>query len=136
MHGSLDPDSHQNLIDPEHHWLKDWPPDGDIAEYIPRRFHNLVNDFPIGAYTLREGPLNLASYMPDYLLRPELGPKMYIAYGKFPLLAVAVTSLVLFFSLQQVFLEQIRNLNPRPLAVWSVSVSFFFHSAVPYSSSF
>ena len=69
-------------MDPEH-WLKDWPPDGDIAEYIPRRFNNLVNDFPIGAYTLREGPLNLASYMPEYLLRPELGPKMYIAYGKF-----------------------------------------------------
>jgi hypothetical protein len=77
-----DPGPHQNVIDPEHHLPKDWPPDGDIAEYIPRRFHNLVNDFPIGAYTLREGPLNLASYMPEYLLRPELGPKMYIAYGK------------------------------------------------------
>jgi hypothetical protein len=61
--------------------LKDWPPDGDIAEYIPKRFHDLVHDFPIGPYTLREGSLNLASYMPDYLLRPELGPKMYIAYG-------------------------------------------------------
>jgi hypothetical protein len=92
MHRSPDPDPHQkNVIDPEHHLPKDWPPDGDIAEYIPRRFHNLVNDFPIGAYTLREGPLNLASYMPDYLLRPELGPKMYIAYGKFSLLAAAVT---------------------------------------------
>ena len=33
------------------------------------------------AYTLREGRLNLASYMPDYFLKPELGPKMYIAYG-------------------------------------------------------
>jgi hypothetical protein len=82
MYGSADPDPHYNLMDPKH-WLQDWPPDGDIAEYIPRRFHNLVNDFPIGAYTLREGPLNLASYMPDYLLRPELGPKMYIAYGEF-----------------------------------------------------
>ena len=35
----------------------------------------------IQAYTLREGRLNLASYMPDYFLKPELGPKMYIAYG-------------------------------------------------------
>ena len=61
--------------------LKDWPPDGDIAEYMPKRFHDLVHDFPIQAYTLREGNINLASYIPDYFLRPELGPKMYIAYG-------------------------------------------------------
>jgi len=61
--------------------LKDWPPDGDIAEYMPKRFHDLVHDFPIQPYTLREGSINLASYIPDYYLRPELGPKMYIAYG-------------------------------------------------------
>ena len=61
--------------------LKDWPPDGDIAEYMPKRFHDLVHDFPIQQYTLREGSVNLASYIPDFYLRPELGPKMYIAYG-------------------------------------------------------
>ena len=61
--------------------LKDWPPEDDIAKYIPRRFHNLVHDFPIQPYTLREGNCNLASYIPDNFLRPELGPKMYIAYG-------------------------------------------------------
>ena len=61
--------------------LKDWPPDGDIAEYMPKRFHDLVHDFPIQPYTLREGSINLASYIPDYYLKPELGPKMYIAYG-------------------------------------------------------
>jgi len=45
--------------------LKDWPPEEDIAKYIPRRFHNLVHDFPIQPYTLREGNCNLASYIPD-----------------------------------------------------------------------
>lgn len=24
---------------------------------------------------------NLAAYLPDFFLKPELGPKMYIAYG-------------------------------------------------------
>ena len=61
--------------------LKDWPPDGDIAEHLPKRYNDLINDFPIKSYTLREGNLNLASYMPNYFLKPELGPKMYIAYG-------------------------------------------------------
>ena len=30
---------------------------------------------------MREGELNLAGYLPEYCLKPELGPKMYIAYG-------------------------------------------------------
>ena len=29
----------------------------------------------------REGPLNLARYLPNYFCIPDLGPKMYIAYG-------------------------------------------------------
>ena len=61
--------------------LKDWPSEDDIASYIPKRFHDLVHDFPIQSYTLREGGLNLASYIPENFLKPELGPKMYIAYG-------------------------------------------------------
>ena len=61
--------------------LKDWPSEDDIASYIPKRFHDLVHDFPIQSYTLREGSLNLASYIPKNFLKPELGPKMYIAYG-------------------------------------------------------
>lgn len=61
--------------------LKDWPPTADIAEYMPLRFNDLFNSFPMSDYTKREGRLNLAAYLPDYFLRPELGPKMYIAYG-------------------------------------------------------
>jgi len=32
-------------------------------------------------YTSREGRLNLASYLPDKFVKPDLGPKMYVAYG-------------------------------------------------------
>ncbi len=61
--------------------LKDWPPTDDIANYMPVRFGNFVDAYPMHEYTHREGDLNLASYLPEYALKPELGPKMYIAYG-------------------------------------------------------
>ena len=36
---------------------------------------------PMGEYTLRNGRLNLAGRLPDCFVRPDLGPKMYNAYG-------------------------------------------------------
>lgn len=35
----------------------------------------------MGDYTKCSGPLNLVSYLPEGFLRPDLGPKMYAAYG-------------------------------------------------------
>ena len=61
--------------------LKDWPPTSDLADYMPKRFQDLFSAFPMKSYTMREGKLNLAGYLPEYCLKPELGPKMYIAYG-------------------------------------------------------
>lgn len=61
--------------------LKDWPPTDDIAEFMPDRFNDLMQSLPVPEYTLRSGRLNIAGYIPDYFLKPELGPKMYIAYG-------------------------------------------------------
>jgi len=61
--------------------LKDWPPSEDLANYMPRRFNDIINTYPLHEYTHREGVFNLAGYLPDYCLKPELGPKMYIAYG-------------------------------------------------------
>eukprot|EP00095_Tigriopus_kingsejongensis_P003194 maker-scaffold91_size383040-snap-gene-2.25 protein:Tk03194 transcript:maker-scaffold91_size383040-snap-gene-2.25-mRNA-1 annotation:"probable domain-containing histone demethylation protein 2c" len=61
--------------------LKDWPPDNDFAAYLPDRFNDLMKCIPLQDYTLREGRLNLASCIPDFFVRPDLGPKMYIAYG-------------------------------------------------------
>ena len=37
--------------------------------------------FTLKHYHHREGVFNLAGYLPDHCLKPELGPKMYIAYG-------------------------------------------------------
>jgi hypothetical protein len=61
--------------------LKDWPPEDDFSQYFPKRFVNLMKWLPLGDYTKREGQYNLASYIPEFCVRPDLGPKMYIAYG-------------------------------------------------------
>ena len=61
--------------------LKDWPPTEDLADFMPKRFDDLFFAFPMKEYTIRTGNLNLAGYLPEYCLKPELGPKMYIAYG-------------------------------------------------------
>lgn len=61
--------------------LKDWPPGEDFAEFLPSRFADLMKVLPLSEYTHRNGRLNLASRLPDCFVRPDLGPKMYHAYG-------------------------------------------------------
>lgn len=61
--------------------LKDWPPGEDFAEIMPTRFANLMQGLPLSDYTQRMGKYNLASRLPDCFVKPDLGPKMYNAYG-------------------------------------------------------
>ncbi|EEB18344.1 JmjC domain-containing histone demethylation protein 2B, putative [Pediculus humanus corporis] len=61
--------------------LKDWPPGEDFAEMLPSRFNDLMKVLPLSEYTHRNGRLNLASRLPECFVRPDLGPKMYNAYG-------------------------------------------------------
>lgn len=61
--------------------LKDWPPGEDFAETLPTRFTDLMRCLPLPDYTKRDGKFNLASRLPDIFVRPDLGPKMYNAYG-------------------------------------------------------
>ena len=61
--------------------LKDWPPGEDFAEFLPKRFKDLMEKLPLGDYTRRDGILNLAGRLPECFVKPDLGPKMYIAYG-------------------------------------------------------
>lgn len=61
--------------------LKDWPPGEDFAEILPTRFNDLMRCLPLGDYTKRDGKFNLASRLPNIFVKPDLGPKMYNAYG-------------------------------------------------------
>ena len=66
--------------------LKDWPTAEDFAESMPSRFQDLMSALPLPQYTQRNGDLNLAGRLPEFFVKPDLGPKMYIAYGlaKYP----------------------------------------------------
>lgn len=62
--------------------LKDWPPGEDFRDMMPTRFDDLMDNLPLPEYTKRDGRLNLASRLPNFFVRPDLGPKMYNAYGE------------------------------------------------------
>ena len=61
--------------------LKDWPPKENFSKKLPRRFTDIMQALPAPSYTHRDGHLNLAARLPNFFAVPDLGPKMYNAYG-------------------------------------------------------
>ena len=60
---------------------------------MPERYEDYTANLPMPEYTTREGTFNLASRLPPEFLKPDLGPKMYIAYGSAAFDSMATTSL-------------------------------------------
>ncbi|WMV48200.1 hypothetical protein MTR67_041585 [Solanum verrucosum] len=62
--------------------LNDWPPSGLFDEQLPRHGAEFSSCLPFMEYTHPQyGYLNLALRLPDNCVKPDLGPKAYIAYG-------------------------------------------------------
>nr|GAT57727.1 predicted protein [Mycena chlorophos] len=61
--------------------VKDWPPTEDFDNKFPDLFEDFLRAAPVGCYMLYDGHLNLWSFLPLNMIRPDLGPKMYIAYA-------------------------------------------------------
>lgn len=62
--------------------LKDWPPSNAFDERLPRHGAEFITCLPFKEYSHpHTGILNLAVKLPKNSLKPDLGPKTYIAYG-------------------------------------------------------
>ncbi|XP_039061781.1 lysine-specific demethylase JMJ25-like [Hibiscus syriacus] len=67
---------------PEMLKLKDWPPSDKFDDLLPRHCDEFISMLPFQEYTdPRSGILNLAVKLPPDVIKPDLGPKTYIAYG-------------------------------------------------------
>ncbi|KAH1208656.1 Lysine-specific demethylase JMJ25 [Glycine max] len=67
---------------PEMLKLKDWPPSHKFEDLLPRHYDEFIRCLPFQEYSdPRAGILNLAVKLPPHVLKPDLGPKTYIAYG-------------------------------------------------------
>lgn len=45
------------------------------------RYDDLMKNLPLPEYSDPEGHLNLASYLPSFFVKPDLGPRLSCAYG-------------------------------------------------------
>ncbi|KAI9505889.1 hypothetical protein BX070DRAFT_179724, partial [Coemansia spiralis] len=61
--------------------LKDWPPTDDFSSILPEHFQRFMDALPFPEYTRRNGRCNLVNRLPEEYVPPDLGPKMYCAYG-------------------------------------------------------
>ncbi|KAK4804251.1 hypothetical protein SAY86_004068 [Trapa natans] len=78
--GRFDPEGWPQILK-----LKDWPPSHLFHERLPRHGAEFISSLPFKEYTHPiSGPLNVSTNLPPDFVKPDMGPKTYIAYGVAP----------------------------------------------------
>uniref|UniRef100_A0AAR2L9J5 JmjC domain-containing protein n=1 Tax=Pygocentrus nattereri TaxID=42514 RepID=A0AAR2L9J5_PYGNA len=67
--------------DPAVYRLKDWPSGEEFLALMPSRYEDVMSALPVPEYTGPDGSLNLASRLPSFFIRPDLGPRLCCAHG-------------------------------------------------------
>ncbi|XP_026789654.3 probable JmjC domain-containing histone demethylation protein 2C isoform X1 [Pangasianodon hypophthalmus] len=67
--------------DPAVYRLKDWPSGEEFLALMPSRYEDIMRSLPVPEYTGPDGALNLASRLPSFFIRPDLGPRLCCAHG-------------------------------------------------------
>ncbi|KAL3160540.1 hypothetical protein ABBQ32_010839 [Trebouxia sp. C0010 RCD-2024] len=62
--------------------VKDYPPEAAFAQEMPRHWQDFMQCLPFPEYAHPQGSLNIANYLAEDLIKPDLGPKSYIATGR------------------------------------------------------
>ncbi|XP_076835102.1 putative JmjC domain-containing histone demethylation protein 2C [Brachyhypopomus gauderio] len=67
--------------DPAVYRLKDWPSGEEFLALMPSRYEDVMRTLPVPEYTGPNGTFNLASRLPSFFIRPDLGPRLCCAHG-------------------------------------------------------
>lgn len=97
--------------------MLDWPAGDEFSDIMPSRYENFINVLPLPQYTHRDGALNMASRLPQCFVQPDLGPRMYNAYGKLDFFSFNLYTFEI-----QLFMAHIKILRN----IFTNDVEFFF----------